>query len=285
MRRILLFSGLFLGLGAVLAAFGIGVIGGGSAALAAQPEPWQWTFQPAATPVMENVTQFNNFLLYVVTIITLFVFGLMGYTMWRFRASANPTPSKTSHNTLIEVVWTIIPIVILVVIAVPSFRLLSHVRAIPEAGITVKAVGYQWYWGYEYPDHGDFAFDSLMLEDGERGAQPRLLATDTALVVPVDTNVRLLVTAADVIHSWAMPSFGVKMDAVPGKINEVWFRVNKTGTYYGQCSELCGIRHAFMPIRVEVVSQKKFKAWLKEAQREYGAAFPHTIKLANIETK
>lgn len=249
---------------------------------AAQPKDWQIGFQPAATSIMENIVGFNNFLLYVVTAITLFVTGLMLYIFVRFNAKANPTPSKTSHNTFIEVVWTVLPIIILVVIAVPSFRLLAYQRTIPDADITVKAVGYQWYWGYEYPDHGNFAFDSLLLEGKERGKQPRLLATDTALVLPVDKTVRLLITAADVLHSWTIPAFGVKMDAVPGKINEVWFKVDKVGTYYGQCSEICGIRHAFMPIRVEVVEQAEFTAWVAKAQREYGA-LNSPIKLAHFD--
>jgi cytochrome c oxidase subunit 2 len=189
--------------------------------------------------------------------------------MLRFNAKANPTPSKTSHNTLIEVLWTVLPIVILVVIAVPSFRLLYFQRVIPEVEMTVKAVGYQWYWGYEYPDHGDFAFDSLMLDDDERGDQPRLLATDTAMVVPVDTTIRVVVTGADVLHSFAMPAFGLKIDAIPGRLNETWFKANKTGTFYGQCSELCGIRHAFMPIRIEVVEKEAFASWVEKAQEEY----------------
>jgi len=163
----------------------------------------------------------------------------------------------------------VLPILILVVIAIPSFRLLYFQREIPQAEVTVKAVGYQWYWGYEYPDHGDFAFDSLMLNDEERGDQPRLLATDTAMVVPVDTTVRVIVTAADVLHAFAMPAFGLKMDAVPGRLNETWFKAEKTGTFYGQCSELCGIRHAFMPIRIEVVSKEQFAAWVEEAKAEY----------------
>ena len=215
------------------------------------------------------ITDFNNFLLILMTAISVFVLGLMLYVMVRFNARANPEPSKTTHNTLVEVVWTVVPIVILVVIAIPSFRLLYFQRDIPEADMTVKAVGYQWYWGYEYPDHGDFAFDSLMLSDEERGDQPRLLATDTAMVVPVDTTVRVIVTAADVLHAFAMPAFGLKMDAVPGRLNETWFKAEKTGTYYGQCSELCGIRHAFMPIRIEVVSKADFALWVEEAQNEY----------------
>jgi len=252
--------------GAGLAAFsGAGL----ASAVAAQPKDWQITFQEAASENMTIITDFNNFLLILMTAISVFVLGLMLYVMVRFNARANPEPSTTTHNTLVEVVWTVVPIVILVVIAIPSFRLLYFQRDIPEADMTVKAVGYQWYWGYEYPDHGDFAFDSLMLSDEERGDQPRLLATDTAMVVPVDTTVRVIVTAADVLHAFAMPAFGLKMDAVPGRLNETWFKAEKTGTYYGQCSELCGIRHAFMPIRIEVVSKADFALWVEEAQNEY----------------
>lgn len=255
-----------------LAQFGLGLIGlrlfSGNA-LAAQPKPWQLGFQDAATDNMTQITNFNDFLLILMTAITLVVLGLMVYVMLRFNAKANPEPSKTTHNTLVEVVWTVVPILILVIIAIPSFRLLYYQRVLPEADMTVKATGYQWYWGYEYPDHGGFAFDSLMLNDDERGDQPRLLATDTAMVVPVNTTVRVIVTGADVLHSWAMPAFGVKMDAVPGRLNETWFRAEQTGTYYGQCSELCGIRHAFMPIRVEVVEPEAFASWVVEAQAEY----------------
>jgi cytochrome c oxidase subunit 2 len=238
-------------------------------ALASQPKPWQLGFQDAATNNMTQITTFNDFLLILMTAITLVVLGLMVFVMLRFNAKANPEPSKTTHNTLVEVVWTVVPILILVIIAIPSFRLLYYQRVLPEADMTIKATGYQWYWGYEYPDHGGFAFDSLMLNDDERGDQPRLLATDTAMVVPVNTTVRVVVTGADVLHSWAMPAFGVKMDAVPGRLNETWFRAEKTGTYYGQCSELCGIRHAFMPIRVEVVEPDAFASWVSEAQAEY----------------
>ena len=238
-------------------------------ALASQPKPWQLGFQDAATNNMTQITTFNDFLLILMTAITLVVLGLMVFVMLRFNAKANPEPSKTTHNTLVEVVWTVVPILILVIIAIPSFRLLYYQRVLPEADMTIKATGYQWYWGYEYPDHGGFAFDSLMLNDDERGDQPRLLATDTAMVVPVNTTVRVVVTGADVLHSWAMPAFGVKMDAVPGRLNETWFRAEKTGTYYGQCSEICGIRHAFMPIRVEVVEPDAFASWVSEAQAEY----------------
>ena len=216
------------------------------------------------------------------TAITVFVLGLMVYVMVRFNAKANPVPSKTSHNTLIEVVWTVIPILILLVIAVPSFRLLYD-QATPEADMTIKATGYQWYWGYEYPDHGDIAFDALMLEDDElQPGQPRLLTTDNAVVVPVDTTVRVLVTAADVIHNWAMPAFGVKMDAYPGRLNETWFRANQTGIYYGQCSELCGIRHSFMPIMVKVVEKEEFTAWVEQAKVEFASYDEANTNLAEV---
>ncbi len=250
---------------AVLAAMGVSHV----SALAAQPTPWQLGFQEAASENMSIITDFNNFLLYLMTAVTLLVLGLLLYVMVRFNAKANPEPSKTTHNTVVEVAWTVVPIIILVVIAIPSFRLLYFQRDIPQAEVTVKAVGYQWYWGYEYPDHGNFAYDSLMLSDEERGDQPRLLATDTALVVPVDTTVRVIVTAADVLHAFAMPAMGLKMDAVPGRLNETWFKADKIGTFYGQCSELCGIRHAFMPIRMEVVSKEDFAAWVEEAKIEY----------------
>ena len=258
---------------------------GACSAYAKQPEPWQLGFQKAGSENMAMITDFNNFLLYIMTAITLIVLGLMVYVMVRFNARANPEPSKTTHNTLVEVVWTVVPILILVVIAIPSFRLLYFQRDIPQADMTVKAVGYQWYWGYEYPDHGDFAFDSLMLSDEERGDQPRLLATDTAMVVPVDTTVRVVVTAADVLHAFALPAFGLKMDAVPGRLNETWFKAEETGTYYGQCSELCGIRHAFMPIRIEVVSKEQFAAWVEEAQAEYAQIKQSDGMYANAAVK
>ena len=241
-----------------------------SAAGAAQPEPWQMGFQPASSPVMEDINEFHNMLLVIITTITLLVLALLLYCMIRFNARSNPVPSKTSHNTLIEVIWTVAPVLILVVIAIPSFRLLYFQADLPDTEMTIKATGYQWYWGYSYPDHGDFEFFANMVEDADlKPGQPRLLATDTQVVVPVDTNVRLIVTAADVIHNWAMPAFGVKMDGVPGRLNETWFRASETGIYYGQCSELCGIRHAFMPIEVHVLEQEDFDAWVQSAQDEY----------------
>lgn len=251
-----------------------------AAAYANQPREWQLGLQDPATDNMSFIVQFNDFLLILMTAICVFVLGLMLYVMVRFRAGRNPTPSKTSHNTLVEVIWTVLPILILVVIAIPSFRLLYMQRVIPEAELTVKAVGYQWYWGYEYPDNGDFAFDSLMLDEESRGDQPRLLATDTALVVPVGTVVRVVVTAADVLHAFAVPAFGIKIDAVPGRLNETWFKAEKTGTFYGQCSELCGIRHAFMPIRVEVVEKDAFAAWVEQAKEEYAALDAQSNRVA-----
>ena len=265
---------LFLGL--AMAIIGLLI----SPAYAAQPLPWQMNLQAAATDNMAMIHDFNNFLLILVSLISLIVLLLLVYVMFRFNARSNPIPSKTTHNTLIEIIWTVVPVIILLVIAVPSFKLLYFQRVIPQAEMTIKAVGYQWYWGYEYPDHGDFAFDSLMLSDEERGDQPRLLATDTAMVVPVDTTIRVIVTSADVLHAWAVPAFGLKMDAVPGRLNEIWFKANKIGTFYGQCSELCGVRHSFMPIRVEVVAKQDFADWVQAAQQEYAALDALKGKLA-----
>lgn len=252
-----------------------------SAADAAQPAPWEMVFQPAATPVMEFIANFHEALVYLITAITLFVLALMIYVFVRFNAKANPTPSTKTHNTLLEVAWTVVPVIILVVIAVPSFRLLYFMDRAPDAEMTVKAIGHQWYWSYEYPDHGNFTFDALMVADKDlKAGQPRLLATDNAIVVPVNTKVRLLTTADDVIHAWAMPAFGVKIDAVPGRTNESWFEVTREGTYYGQCSELCGVNHGFMPIQVEVVSKEKFAAWVAQKRRAAGLSpAPQPVQL------
>ena len=220
-------------------------------------------FQHAVTPIMERITEFHNLLLWIIIPVTLFVTGLLIYVMIRYRAKANPVPSKNSHNTLLEVVWTALPVLILMVISFYSFPLLYMVDEIPETDFTIKATGYQWRWGYEYPDHGVEEYASYMVPTDElTGNQQRLLSVDTPLVVPVNATVRLQVTAADVIHNWAMPSFGTKIDAVPGRLNEVWFQVTELGTYYGQCSELCGKDHGFMPIEVRVVNQDVFDAWI-----------------------
>ncbi len=248
-------------------------IGLGSAAYAAQPAPWQLGFQEAAAPVMEQITSFNTFTLWIVIPIVLFVLLLLIVCAVKFNAKSNPTPSKTTHNTMIEIVWTVAPVLILVVLAVPSFRLLYNQLEIPEAHMTIKATGYQWYWGYEYPDNNDIAFDSYMLQDDERGPDdPRLLAVDNEIVVPVGKVIRVQVTAADVLHSFAMPSMGLKIDAVPGRLNETWFEAEREGIYYGQCSELCGVLHAFMPIAIRVVSEEQFTQWAQAAEDDVEGA-------------
>lgn len=266
-----------------VSAMGAAFAGCISEASAAEPgfKNWQLGFQAPVTEVMSDIHWFNNFTLVIITVITAFVLALLGYAMFRFSAKRNPEPSRTSHNTFIEVVWTVVPILILVVIAIPSFRLLYKELEIPEYDMTVKAIGYQWYWGYEYTDEGmdGLYFDSIMLRDDDRqeaadargvslGEVPRLLAVDYDLVIPVDKTVRVQVTAEDVIHSFAMPAFGVKIDAVPGRLNETWFKAEQTGVYYGQCSELCGKDHAFMPIAVRVVSQEQFDAWAEAAKSD-----------------
>ncbi|HEY0234227.1 MAG TPA: cytochrome c oxidase subunit II [Afipia sp.] len=232
-----------------------------------QPAPWEHALQVAATPVMEDITWFHNFLLWVISAIVLFVLILLIIVVVKFNAKSNPVPSKTTHNTLIEVAWTIIPVLILVGIAVPSFRLLFLQLDIPKADLTIKATGKQWYWSYAYPDNGKFEFDSLMATD----KQPRLLAVDNEIVVPVNKIVRVQVTGADVIHSFAVPSFGIKIDAVPGRLNETWFKATKEGMFYGQCSELCGKDHAFMPIAVRVVNDQEFAAWVEGAKKKFAA--------------
>ena len=247
------------------------VISGEAWAVAGQPSPWELGFQDAATPVMEFITQFHNWLLVIITVITLFVLALLVICIVKFNAKANPTPSRTTHNTLIEVAWTLVPVIILVAIAVPSFKLLFLQTTIPPADLTIKATGKQWYWSYAYPD-SNFEFDSLMLKDNERKAdQPRLLAVDNEIVVPVNKNVRVQVIGADVIHAFAVPSFGVKIDAVPGRLNETWFKATREGIYYGQCSELCGKDHAFMPIAVRVVSERDYGTWLEQAKKKYAS--------------
>lgn len=248
-----------------LGLIGLMIFGVTGSAFADQPRNWQLGYQEAVTPVMEKITSFHNLLLWITIGITIFVFVLLAIVMIRFNERANPVPRKFTHNTFLEVIWTLGPILVLVGILVPSMQLLRLQDQIPPAEFTIKATGYQWYWGYEYPDQGGFDYLANMVpEDELQDGQPRLLATDNAVVVPVGANVRMLVTAADVIHNWAIPAFGVKMDAVPGRINETWFRADVEGTYYGQCSELCGQRHAFMPIQVEVVSREEFNTWIRE---------------------
>ena len=256
-RRILSFAVV----ASVLAATGAAFAGTG------QPTPWEYTLQGSASPVMDNIIWFHNFLLWLITAITLFVLALLIIVAVKFNAKANPVPSKTTHNTLIEVAWTIIPVLILVAIAVPSFRLLFQELDIPKADLTIKATGKQWYWSYSYPDNGKFEFDSLLVAD----KAPRLLGVDNEVVVPVNKVVRVQVTGADVIHAFAIPSFGIKIDAVPGRLNETWFKATKEGMFYGQCSELCGKDHAFMPIAIRVVNDQEFAAWVEAAKKKFAS--------------
>jgi len=264
-----------------VAAGALAVLMGGGAALAqqimGQPHPKQLGLQHAVTLVMEDIATFHDALLVVISVITVFVLALLLVCMVRFNRRANPNPSRTTHNTLIEVVWTVVPIIILTGIAIPSFKLLFYQQNIPPADLTIKAQGNQWYWNYSYPDNGKFEFDSRMLDDNDRPKQkpnePRLLAVDNDIVVPVNKVVRVQVTAdaAGVIHSFAVPSFGIKIDAVPGRLNETWFKAEREGIYYGQCSELCGRDHAFMPIVVHVVNEQAYNAWLADAKKKYAS--------------
>ena len=262
-------GGLILGLTIVAASLLLG-----QAAFADQPHAWGIGLQDAASPVMEDIIWFHNSLMMpVITIITLFVMGLMVYVMVRFNKKANPNPSNFTHNTTVEVLWTVVPVIILVVIAVPSFKLLYKADRTSEPEMTLKVTGNQWYWTYEYPDNGKFSFDSNMVADDKlKPGQPRLLEVDNRIVIPVDTVVRLQVTANDVLHSWTIPAFGRKLDAVPGRLNETYIGpVKKEGVYYGQCSELCGANHGFMPIAVEVVSKAKFDAWVAAAKKKFAS--------------
>jgi cytochrome c oxidase subunit 2 len=254
---------------------------------------WQITMQDAVTPIAEKMHVFNNFVTIIISLITLFVVVLLAICLVRFNQRAHPTPSKTTHNAVIELVWTIVPVVILVIIAIPSFRLLYAEYDMPKADLTIKATGHQWYWNYEYQKgspateaqaaartasndkNAEFAFDSVMLKDNElKPGQPRLLSVDNEVVVPVGKVVRVLVTGADVIHSFAMPAFGIKDDAVPGRVQETWFRADREGTYYGQCSELCGRDHAFMPIVIRVVSEQEYQNWVAGARKRFADSAP-----------
>jgi cytochrome c oxidase subunit 2 len=230
-----------------------------------------WDLQQAMTPIAVEARHMATTILDPLMLaVCVVVFALLGWVLFRYRRAANPVASRTSHNTVVEVIWTVIPVLILVWIAVPSFRLLANQYEPPKAGLTIKATGHQWYWEYEYPDQGGFSFDSIMLSDADaaKHGDPAKLGVDNRVVVPVGTTVRVLTTAADVIHAWAMPSFWVQMDAVPGRINETWFKVDRPGVYYGQCFQLCGTKHAFMPIAVEVVSKERFAQWVAAKQKD-----------------
>jgi len=252
-------------------------------AFADQPEPWQMGFQPAATPVMEQIHSFHELLLYILVAITVFVLALLVYVSVRFNEKANPVPSKTTHNTLLEVAWTVVPIVILVVISVTSLKLLYFMDKTHNPEMTLKVIGHQWYWQYEYPDDGGFTFDSFMVADNDlQEGQPRMLTVDEEVVLPINTDIRILVASEDVIHNWAVPSFGIKIDLLPGRINETWVRINREGVFKGQCSELCGANHGFMPISVRAVSKEAYKIWVKEAQEEYAKVGNHNVRVAEV---
>jgi len=237
------------------------------------PQPWQLGMQASASPVKENIAWLHNLLLVIITVITVFVLVLLVYVMWRFRASANPKPTRTTHNTMIEIIWTVVPTLILVGIAIPSFKLLYFMDRTFEADMTLKVTGHQWYWSYEYPDQEGLKFESYMIPEADlKPGQKRLLEVDNKVVVPVDTNVRVLVGGTDVMHSWMVSSLGVQIYAVPGRVNETWVRVNKPGVYYGQCNQICGINHAYMPIAVEALPKAEFERWVADAKKKFATA-------------
>lgn len=265
----LLATGVLLASGAIAAPLDEGIA-----------RPWQLGFQEPATPVMEKLDHIHDFLLVIISLIVALVLIGFVYICIRFRRKANPVPSKTTHNTKVEIIWTVIPILILIVIAVPSLRIHYFMEQHIEPELTLKVTGYQWYWHYDYPDQGGFGFDSYMKKDEDlKPGDHRLLSVDNNVVVPVNTKVRVLLTGADVIHAWAIPAFGLKKDAVPGRLNETWFEATKVGRYYGQCSELCGVGHGFMPIVVDVVTRPEFDAWVKRQQQAAG------IKPAVVKTE
>jgi cytochrome c oxidase subunit 2 len=263
-----------------------------SAEVFGQSVDGQLGLQNAVTPVAHSIHDFYNLVTAIIIVITLFVLALLVYVMYRFSESRNPTPSRVTHNTLIEVLWTVLPIIILVIIAVPSFKLLNLQYAYPKADLTIKATGYQWYWSHQYPDQGGFSFDSYMLDDEDRNEliekgidAPRNLAVDNEVVVPVNKVVHVLVTAEDVLHNWTIPAFGSKTDAVPGRLTATWFKAEREGVFYGQCSELCGINHAFMPIAVRVVSEETFNKWVEARKADDEDAANEIIHEAALALK
>jgi cytochrome c oxidase subunit II len=260
-------------------------VGGVAAAQAAEPHPWQLGFQPAATPVQARLEAFNNELTVIIGLITVFVLGLLLYVIVRFDHRRHPVPTHTSHNTVIEILWTVVPVLILVIIAIPSYKLMYYMDRIEKPDMTVKVTGHQWYWSYEYPDQKGLAFDSNIVQEADlKPGQPRLLTVDNPLVVPVGENIRVLVTSTDVIHSWFMPSFGVQEYAIVGRENESWFRVEHPGVYRGQCNQICGINHAFMPIEVVALSKDAFQRWLGDAKKKFASNNTHegTVRVAAL---
>lgn len=248
----------------------VGVVGEAAAETVGIAHDWQLGMQPASSPVAERIHTMHNLLNVIIIAITLLVLGILAYVIVRFNAKRNPHPSKTAHNTLIEVIWTAVPVAILVVIAIPSIKLLYFEAQTTDYDMTLKVSGRQWYWNYTYPDNGNFSFDSIPVQDGDlKPGEPRLLTVDNPVVVPVGTAVQVLTTSDDVIHNWAVPSLGLKKDVTPGRVNETWFRADHEGIFYGQCSELCGVNHYFMPIVVKAVSRETFDAWVKEAKEKF----------------
>ena len=251
------------------------------------PKPTQLGLDVAATPQMERIAAFHDdLLMWIITAIVIFVTGLLVWVVIRYNEKANPKPSKTTHNVLIEIIWTAVPVLILIIIAIPSFKMLYYLDRTEEPEMTIKVTGYQWYWGYEYQDHEGLSFLSYMIpedEVDEEAGQRRLLSTDNVVVLPVDTNIKILVTSADVIHAFTVPSFGIKKDAVPGRLNETWVRIDKPGTYYGQCSQICGANHAYMPIEVRAVPKEEFEKWVVEAKKKFaGLRYDTNLNLANL---
>jgi cytochrome c oxidase subunit 2 len=267
-----------LGFTGVLAGMaGLATLTWAAGAWAAQPMPWQIGMQPPATPVQDRIVAFHDELLVIIFLITIFVLGLLVYVMARFHHARNPVPTRTTHNPVIEILWTVVPVLILVAIAVPSFKLMYYMDRVPDADMTIKVTGNQWFWSYEYPDQGGIKFSSNLIPDTDlKGDQKRLLAVDNPLVVPVGATIRVQISSAadGVIHSWFVPSFGVQEYAVPGRLNESWFRVERAGTYYGACNQICGVNHAFMPIEVKAVPKPDFETWLGEAKKKFAAAAP-----------
>ncbi len=248
------------------------------------PKPWQMWFQEAASPVMERIEEFHDLVFAIEVAIVLLVLGIMAYICVKFNHKANPVPSKNTHNTLLEVIWTGIPIIILVIIAVPSFKLLYFADHTEKAEMTLKVTGNQWFWSYIYPDNGNIAFDSIIVADSDlKPGQPRLLTVDNNVVLPVNTNIRLLFTSNDVIHNWAIPAFGLKLDASPGRTNESWVRITSEGDYWGMCSELCGVNHAFMPIHVKAVSKSAFDAWVAGKKKAAAADGDNKVKVVQAD--
>jgi cytochrome c oxidase subunit 2 len=269
--------------------FGIGAAASALMALsalpaAAVPTDYQTGFQAAASPVMQQIEDFHRLLFWIILAVCVFVLALLVWIVVKYRAGANPVPSKVHHNTILEVAWTLIPVIILVFIAVPSFRLLYFEETLPKPDVTIKAVGKQWFWTYEYPGAAaGFTYDSLGLSDADaaKAGKPRLLGVDNPIFVPVNKVIQIDTAGADVIHSWAMPQMGVKMDAVPGRINKTWFKPTQEGVFYGQCSELCGARHAYMPIELHVVSQSKYDSWLADSKKKFAAIENDATRVAS----